>query len=66
MEVEDGISVHGQRSMDCSGSMYYTYRKIKRRPETFGSKVEENNIVLSLKLSITKCVKGSYSQEIMG
>ena len=66
MENQDGIYVGGQRSVDCGGSRYYTYRNVSRRLEKVGLEGEENNSVVSLRFNITECVKGIYRHNIMG
>jgi hypothetical protein len=58
--------VGGQRSVNCCGSMNYTYKNVSRILEKVGSEGEEHNLVVSLRFSITQCVKGSYNQGIMG
>jgi hypothetical protein len=48
------------------GSRYCTYRNVSKRMEKVGSKGEEHNPVMSLRLNIIECVMGSYNQGIMG
>jgi hypothetical protein len=66
MEAQYGIYIGRQISVVHDGSKYCTYRNISKRMEKVGSKGEEHNPVVSLRLNITKCVMGSYNQGIMG
>jgi hypothetical protein len=52
--------------MDHCGSKYCTYKNVNTRLGKVGSEGKENNLVVSLIFSITKCVRGSYNQGIMG
>jgi hypothetical protein len=60
VQAQDGIFFGGQILVDHCGSMYYTYRNDSKRLGKVGLEGEEHNLVLSLGLSITECVKGSY------
>jgi hypothetical protein len=66
MEVQYGRFVGRQRSVDHGQSRYYTYKNVNRRLEKFGSKGEENYLIMSLRFSITECVRGIYNQGIIG
>jgi hypothetical protein len=65
VESQDGRSIGGKRSVDNCGSRYCTYNNTNKRLRKFGSKFEENNLVVSLGFSITECVRGSYNQGLM-
>jgi hypothetical protein len=66
MEAQYGRYIGRKISMVHDGSRYCTYRNVSKRMEKVGSKGEENNQVMSLRLNITECVMGSYNQGIMG
>jgi hypothetical protein len=66
LEAQYGRFVGGQRLVDRCGSRYYTYRNVNKILEKFRSEGEEHNPVVSLRLNITECVRGSYNQGIMG
>jgi hypothetical protein len=66
VEAQDGIFIGRKRSMDHNGSRYYTYMNIDKRVEKVGLEGKEHNLVVSLIFSITKFLRGSYSQGIMG
>jgi hypothetical protein len=66
MEAQYGRYIGRQISMVHDGSRYCTYRNVNKRMEKVGSKGEEHNPVMSLRLNITECVMGSYNQRIMG
>ena len=62
MEAQYGISIGGQRSVDHDRSGFCTYRNFNRWLEKVGLEREEHNPTVSLRFSITKCVRGSYLQ----
>jgi hypothetical protein len=66
MEAQYGIFVGGQRSVDHCGSRYYNYKNVNKRLGKVESKGEDHNPVVFLRFNITKCVRGSYNQSIMG
>jgi len=65
MKAQDGRFFGGQRSMDHYGFRYFTYRNVSRRLEKSGSKGEDNNLVVSVRLGITEFVRASYDQCFM-
>jgi hypothetical protein len=65
VEAQDGRSVGGQRSVDCCGSRYFTYRNVGRRLGKVGLEGEEHNPVVSLRFNIIKCIRRSYNQGFM-
>jgi hypothetical protein len=66
MEAQDGIYVVGKILVDRCGSRYCTYKNFNRRLGKVGSEGEEHNPVMYLIFNIIGCVRGSYSQGIMG
>jgi hypothetical protein len=46
--------------------MYFTDRNFNKLLEKVGSEGEEHNLIVSLRFSITECVRGSYNQGFMG
>jgi hypothetical protein len=66
LEAQDGRYIGGQRLVDHCGSRYCTYKNVNKRLGKDGPKGEEKNSVVSLRFNITKCVKVSYNQGIMG
>jgi hypothetical protein len=66
VEDQDGRSISGKISVDPYGSRYYTYMNVNKRLEKVGSEGEEHNLVVSLRLNIIECVRGSFNQGIMG
>jgi hypothetical protein len=64
-KAQDGRFVSGKKSMDHCGSRYCTYRTVSII-ENVGSEGKEHNLVVSLRFNVTECVRGSYSQRIMG
>jgi predicted NAD/FAD-binding protein len=66
VEAQDGRFVGRQRSVDNGVSRHYTYRNISGILKKVGSEPKEHNLVVSLRFSITKCVREDYNQRIMG
>jgi hypothetical protein len=51
--------------MDHCGSRHYTYGNVNKRLEKVGLEGKEHNLVVSLKFSITECVRGSYNDKAL-
>jgi hypothetical protein len=66
VEAQDGRSVGRKRLVDRGRSRYCTYMNFNRRLKKFGSEGKEHNPTVSLRFSITECVRVSYNQGFMG
>jgi hypothetical protein len=65
MEAQDGRYFGIQISTGHCKSKYYTYENVNKRLDKVGLEGKEHNLIVSLRFSITKCVRGSYNQGIM-
>jgi len=65
MEAQDGGSIGRLRSLDCCG-WQNNNMNVNGRLGEVRLEGEEHNMIVSLKFSMVKCIKGNYDEGFVG